>query len=56
MNNFGQPDAEVAKVPQRTQKDYQENFFGFTFDFLFCVLCESFASSASGTRTRVRLP
>jgi uncharacterized protein len=37
----GQPNAEIAKVAQKTQKIVQKSFFG-------CFFCETFASSAFG--------
>jgi len=40
---IGQPDAEDAKVSQRTQKQNQ------ILDVFFCDLCETSASSASGS-------
>ncbi len=41
---IGLPDAEDAEVAQRTQKNSQEEFLNS-----FCALCETFASSASGS-------
>ncbi len=36
-----------TKATQKPQKDFKENFWVF-----FCDLCETFATSAFGTRTR----
>ena len=41
---IGQPDAEDAKVSQRTRKKTFKDLSWFSF----CAFCETFASSASG--------
>jgi len=41
---YGLPDAEVAEISQKAQKGHLKNF-----SCLFCGLCMTFATSASGS-------